>query len=200
MQVMIPESSCWTKQSGELEIEDIIGEEIVSEGVSRILGTPFELGDQDQTGGGVINRIQAAAKMKGIDLGNGWKARAALELAGTWAENKTTLPDELLDIAEQLFLAILVGHGGRQPQLDHLPGQQTQGPVVMPFRRRAAGQSNQVGFAPVVQLPGPVGLGTVLQNPLQPFFGKALLDPVYGAQGHIQSFGHLGCRPTVVAL
>ena len=70
----------------------------------------------------------------------------------------------------------------------------------MPFRRRAAGQSNQVGFAPVVQLPGPVGLGTVLQNPLQPFFGKALLDPVYGAQGHIQSFGRLGCRPTVVAL
>ena len=90
----------------ELEIEDIIGEEIVSEGVSRILGTPFELGDQDQTGGGVVNRIQAAAKMKGIDLGNGWKARAALELVGTWAENKTTLPDELLDIAEQLFLAI----------------------------------------------------------------------------------------------
>ena len=90
----------------ELEIEDIIGEEIVSEGVSRILGTPFELGDQDHPVGGVVNRIQAAAKMKGIDLGNGWKARAALELVGTWAENKTTLPDELLDIAEQLFLAI----------------------------------------------------------------------------------------------
>ena len=91
-------------------------------------------------------------------------------------------------------------HGGRQPQLDHLPGQQTQGPVVMPFRGWAAGQGNQVGLAPVVQVPGPVGLGTVLQNPLQPFFGKALLDPVHRAQGHIQSFGHLGRRPTVVAL
>ena len=37
-----------------------------------------------------------------------------------------------------------MGHGGRQPQLDHIPGQQTQGPVVMPFRRRAAGQGNAV--------------------------------------------------------
>ena len=59
---------------------------------------------------------------------------------------------------------------------------------------------DQVGLAPVVQLPGPVGLGTVLQNLLQPFFGKALLDPVYRAQGHIQSFGHLGRGPTVAAL
>ena len=70
----------------------------------------------------------------------------------------------------------------------------------MPFRGWAAGQGNQVRLTPVVQLPGPVDLGTVLQNLLQPFFGKALLDPVYRAQGHIQSFGHLGRRPTVVAL
>ena len=70
----------------------------------------------------------------------------------------------------------------------------------MPCRRRAAGQGDQVGLAPVVQLPAPVGLGTVLQNPRQPFFGKALLDPVHGAQGHIQGFSHLGRWPTVVAL
>ena len=56
------------------------------------------------------------------------------------------------------------------------------------------------GAPPVVQLPAPVGLGTVLQNPGQPFFGRALLDPVHCAQGHIQSFSHLGSRPTVVAL
>ena len=94
----------------------------------------------------------------------------------------------------------LMGHGGRQPQLDHLAGQETQGPVVMAFRRRTAGQRDQVGLAPVVQLPMPVGLAAVLQNLLQPFFGKALLDPVYCAPGHIQSFGHLRCGPTVAAL
>ena len=90
----------------EIEIEDIIGEEIVVEGVSRILGIPFELSDQNQSLGGVVNRIQAAAKKKGVDLGEGWKARASLELVGTWAQNKTTLPDELLDAAEQLFRSI----------------------------------------------------------------------------------------------
>ena len=70
----------------------------------------------------------------------------------------------------------------------------------MPCRRRAAGQGDQVGLAPVVQLPAPVGLGTVLQHPRQPFFGKALLDPVHCAQGHIPGFSHLGSWPTVVAL
>ena len=90
----------------EIEIEDIIGEEIVVEGVSRILGIPFQLSDQNQSLGGVVNRIQATAKKKGVDLGEGWKARASLELVGTWAQNKTTLPDELLDAAEQLFRSI----------------------------------------------------------------------------------------------
>ena len=41
-----------------------------------------------------------------MDLGNGWKARAALELVGNWAENKTTLPDAVLNSAAQLFQAI----------------------------------------------------------------------------------------------
>ncbi len=36
----------------EIEIEDIIEEEIVIEGVSRILRTPFELSDQNQCLGG----------------------------------------------------------------------------------------------------------------------------------------------------
>ena len=70
----------------------------------------------------------------------------------------------------------------------------------MPCRRWAAGQGDQVGLTLVVQLPAPVGLGTALQNPVQPFFGKALLGPVHGSQGHIHSFSHLGSLPTVVAL
>ena len=56
--------------------------------------------------GGVVNRIQATAEKQGVDLGEAWKARASLELVGTWAENKTTLPAELLDTAEKLFRSI----------------------------------------------------------------------------------------------
>ena len=40
----------------------------------------------------------------------------------------------------------------------------------------------------------------VPQGPSQPLLGKSLLDPVYGAQRHIQGFRHLGSRSTVVAL
>ena len=93
-----------------------------------------------------------------------------------------------------------MGQGVNHAQLNHPVRQQAKITVVVAFGRRAAGQSDQVGFAPVVQFPAPVGLGTVLQNPRQPFFGKALLDPVHCAQGHIQGFSHLGRRPTVVAL
>ena len=101
-----------------------------------------------------------------------------------------------------------MGQGGRQPQLHHLPSQKAQGPVVMAFRRRTAGQRDQslprtgygVGLAPVVQLPMPVGLAPVPQGPSQSLLGKSLLDPLYGAQRHIQGFRHLGSRPTGVAL
>ena len=42
----------------------------------------------------------------------------------------------------------------------------------MPFRGRAAGQGDQVGFTPVVQLAGPVDLGAVLQDPSQPILAE----------------------------
>ena len=71
--------------------------------------------------------------------------------------------------------------------------------MVVAFRRWAAGQRDEVGFAPVVQLAVPVDLAPVPQGPVQPFLGKALLNPVHGAQRHIQGFRHLGSSPTIVA-
>ena len=94
------------RSGDEIEVEDIVGEELVIQGLSKILGTSFDLSDQAFTVNGVVNRIETTAKENGIDLGDGWKARVALELVGTWAENKTTLPDGLLDSAESLFGAI----------------------------------------------------------------------------------------------
>ena len=40
--------------------------------------------------------------------------------------------------------------------------------MVVAFRRWAAGQRDQVGFAPVVQLAVPVDLAPVPQGPVQP--------------------------------
>ena len=90
----------------EIEIEDIIGEDILVDGVSNLLGIHLEVDAQDRTVSGVVNQIQAAAKRQEIDLGGSWKARVALALIGSWAENRTTLPNEVLDTAEQLFQAI----------------------------------------------------------------------------------------------
>ena len=47
------------------------------------------------------------------------------------------IPDTLETLAHPF-----VGHGRGQLQLHHLASQQAQGPVVMPCRRRAAGQGD----------------------------------------------------------
>ena len=66
--------------------------------------------------------------------------------------------------------------GLNHAQLDHPACQQAKTPVVVAFGRGAAGQSDQVGFAPVVRLAVPVGLGPVLDRPVQPLFGETPLE------------------------
>ena len=94
----------------------------------------------------------------------------------------------------------LMGQRRRQPQLYHLARQQPQSPVVVAFRCWAAGQCNQVGLPPVVQLPVPVGLGPVLERPVHAILGETSLDPVHRAVNHVQGLGHLGRWPTLVGL
>ncbi len=71
---------------------------------------------------------------------------------------------------------------------------------VMPFGDWAAGQRDDVGFAPVIQLPVPVGLGPVPRYPFQARLGEAPLDAKPGAHRHIQGFSHQGSRPALVGL
>ena len=57
---------------------------------------------------------------------------------------------------------------------------------------RAAGQGDQVGFAPVIPLAVPVGLAPVIQCPVQPILGKTPLEAEHRALGHNQGLGYLG--------
>ena len=50
--------------------------------------------------------LQAAAKRQALDLPKGWKASVALHLVSSWAEEGTTLADEILDTAALLFSAL----------------------------------------------------------------------------------------------
>ena len=94
----------------------------------------------------------------------------------------------------------LVGQRLNHSQPHHPVRQQAQIPVVVAFRSRAAGQGDEMGFRPVVQVAVPVGLGPVPERPVQPILGEAPLDAEHRALGHIQSLGHLGRRPALVGL
>ena len=70
----------------------------------------------------------------------------------------------------------------------------------MAFGRVAARQRNQVGFAPIVQLAIPVGLGMVVQDALQPLFGVPPFGAEHRALRRVQSRHHLGGTPPFVSL
>ena len=59
-------------------------------------------------------------------------------------------------------------------------------------RRPAGAGLRERWFAPVVQLPVPMGLGPVLQHPSQSLLGKAALDAEHRALGHIRAWATWG--------
>ena len=94
----------------------------------------------------------------------------------------------------------LVGQGLHHSQLHHPVRQQAQFPVVVALRGWAAGQGNEMGLRPLVQLPVPPGLDSILQRSLQPILGEAPLEAEHRALAHIQGLGHPGRRPPLVGL
>ena len=89
----------------EVEIEDILGEEILLAGFDAAFGNdvPLELDPADRSAGSLPSQIKAAASRQSMELPKGWKASVALRLVSSWAENGTTLKGELLDKAALLF-------------------------------------------------------------------------------------------------
>lgn len=94
----------------EVEIEDLIGEDLVSGGLNKILGCSLSLDGTDLTRS-LPNRIKDAARREGIDLPVGWKATVALDLVSALAEKNLELKDEVLDRASTLFAALQARFG-----------------------------------------------------------------------------------------
>lgn len=90
----------------ELEIEDILGEEILLPALKPIIGRELKLTAADRKAGSLPGQIKAAAERQGVQLPDGWKASAAIHLVSSWAEQKTTLPNDILDRAAALFTQI----------------------------------------------------------------------------------------------
>ena len=87
----------------EVEIEDILGEELFMPAVKTVVGKTIKLIEADRKAGGLPTAVKAAADRLQMELPDGWKASVAIELVSSWAQNRTVLPDPVLDLAEMVF-------------------------------------------------------------------------------------------------
>ena len=87
----------------EVEVEDILGEDILFEGLRHVLDSVPQLNAADRAAGSLPSQLEAAAKRMSLTLPIGWKASVALHLVSSWAENGTILSDDILDNAALLF-------------------------------------------------------------------------------------------------
>ena len=119
----------------EVEIEDIIGEDLLLPAVEAVVGKAIKLAEADRKVGSLPSAIKAAAKRLGIQLPDGWKASVAIHLVSEWAEKGTKLPAAVLAPAEALFNEVAVRFGS---------GIST-GVHAAPERRRASADKLPIG-------------------------------------------------------
>ena len=101
------------EQSGEeVEIEDVLGEDLILSSLAEVLGHEFELSDDDSEAGSLSSRVKSAARRRKVELPQGWKASVALHVVSSWAEGAIVLSDTVLDRAGSVFSALRVGFDG----------------------------------------------------------------------------------------
>jgi len=89
-----------------VEIEDILGEDVILPVLNPLLSEPLRLPEDDGRSRSLPDRIKASAKEKGIDLPDGWKTTVALQLVSSWSQRGVVLPDPVLERAGKLFFTI----------------------------------------------------------------------------------------------
>ena len=89
-----------------VEIEDILGEDIILPILNALLSKPLLLTADEGKAGSLPGRIKVSAKEQSIDLPDGWKTTVALQLVSSWAQQGVVLPDAVLEKAGKLFFAL----------------------------------------------------------------------------------------------
>lgn len=97
---------CLGREGDEIEIEDILGEEILLNALDNLVQKKFQLNAEDRKSGSIVSQIEKCAQRKSIELPKGWKASVAIALVSSWAEMNTVLPDSVLEVADKLFTTI----------------------------------------------------------------------------------------------
>ena len=91
----------------ELEIEDIIGENVLLPALKAVIGKDIKLSAADRKAArSLAGQVKASAQRQSIQLPDGWKASAAITLVSQWAEQNIALPDDILDRAAVLFAEV----------------------------------------------------------------------------------------------
>lgn len=71
--------------------------------ISALMGMEIIITEEDRKAGSLPGQIKAAAKRQSIVMPDGWKPTIAAQLVSDWTENRTILPDSVLDVASALF-------------------------------------------------------------------------------------------------
>ena len=68
----------------DVEIEDLLGETVVTDGLRGILGRNLVIEDVDRHAGSLPRQIKAAADRQGVELPEHWKARVSRRVVMDW--------------------------------------------------------------------------------------------------------------------
>ena len=90
----------------DVEIEDLLGETVVTDGLRGILGRDLVIEDVDRHAGSLPRQIKAAADRQGVELPEHWKARVSRRVVMDWVEGRQSVPPDILKSASSLFTKI----------------------------------------------------------------------------------------------
>jgi hypothetical protein len=105
------------QSSTTVEIEDILGADILVPALNAMLPNPLSLTSGDCKAGSLPDQIKASANRQSERLPEGWKTAVALHLVSSWAQNGVRLPDAVLSLASQLFGALNSRFGATAPNV-----------------------------------------------------------------------------------
>ena len=94
------------RQGQDIEIEDIVGEAHVLEALKTVLSDGLMIDETDRSAGSLLSRTKVAAERRSLSLPGGWKASVARHMVTSWAEDRTTLAENILEEAASLFVTI----------------------------------------------------------------------------------------------
>ncbi len=92
--------------AGCAETEDVVGEDLITATLGKVLGTTVKLTAADRQSSGVVDSVKAWATRTKTTLPEGWKLDVAWRIVRDWSEGKSSVAADLLERASTLVAAL----------------------------------------------------------------------------------------------